>query len=123
MGIPLPALMRRWRMRDFARRNPPLKERLALRVWAFVAKRPRLYHALASLLMPLLAWAAGHRGSFHSLPFLASWTGGRDFPAPQGKTFQQLYADRNRLHGNIQLWQHHPIQRGGPNSQRLRGTY
>ncbi len=33
------------------------------------------------------------------------------------------FTARNRLHGNIQLWQHHPIQRRGPNSQRLRGTY
>ena len=96
MGIPLPALMRQWRERDFDRGNPPLTERLALSAWAFAAKRPRLYRALASVLMPLLAWSAGRRGSFHSLPFLASWTGGRDFPAPQGKTFQQLYADKER---------------------------
>jgi L-lactate dehydrogenase complex protein LldF len=96
MGIPLPALMRQWRERDFARANPPLKERLLLKAWAFAAKRPQLYHALTSMLMPLLAWAAGRRGSFHSLPLLASWTGGRDLPAPQGKTFQQLYADKRR---------------------------
>jgi L-lactate dehydrogenase complex protein LldF len=96
MDIPLPSLMRQWRERDFARGNPPLKERLLLKAWAFAAKRPQLYHALTSMLMPLLAWAAGRRGSFHSLPLLASWTGGRDLPAPQGKTFQQLYADKRR---------------------------
>jgi L-lactate dehydrogenase complex protein LldF len=96
MGIPLPGLMRRWRERDFARRNPPLKERLALKAWALAAKRPLLYHGLASVLMPLLAWAAGRGGSFRWLPLLGSWTGGRDFPAPQGKTFQQLYAERSR---------------------------
>ncbi len=96
MGIPLPALLRTWRERDFARGNPSLGERLALRLWAFAAKRPRLYHALAGVVMPLLARAAGTRGRFRALPLLGSWTKGRDLPAPQGKTFQQLYAEQRR---------------------------
>jgi L-lactate dehydrogenase complex protein LldF len=96
MGIPLPALLRTWRERDFERGNPSLAGRLALRLWAFAARRPRLYHALAGLVMPLLARAAGTRGRFRALPLLRSWTEGRDLPAPQGKTFQQLYAERRR---------------------------
>ena len=47
MEIPLPDMMRAWRERDFARGNPPRFERLVLKLWAFAAKRPRLYHALA----------------------------------------------------------------------------
>lgn len=96
MGIPLPALLRTWRERDFARGNPSLAERLALRLWAFAAARPRLYHALAALVMPLLARAAGPRGRFRALPLFGSWTKGRDLPAPQGKTFLQLYAEQRR---------------------------
>ena len=94
MGIPLPEMMRHGASAILRGQTRRFKERLALKVWAFAAKRPRLYHALTSVLMPLLAWAAGRRGSFRSLPLLASWTGGRDLPAPQGKTFQQLYADK-----------------------------
>jgi L-lactate dehydrogenase complex protein LldF len=92
MSIPLPKMMRAWRERDFAQGGPPLRERIALKAWAYAAKRPRLYHALSAITAPLLAWWAGQRGRFKSLPFGASWTRTRDFPAPQGKTFHQLYA-------------------------------
>jgi L-lactate dehydrogenase complex protein LldF len=30
------------------------------------------------------------------LPTAPEWTLGRDFPAPQGKTFRELYASRAR---------------------------
>ena len=30
----------------------------------------------------------------HRLPFGGGWTLGRDFPAAQGKTFRELYAQR-----------------------------
>jgi L-lactate dehydrogenase complex protein LldF len=99
MGIPLPKLMRQWRERDFERGNPPLAQRLALKLWAFAAKRPRLYHALAGAVMPVLAHLARKQGSFHRLPFGRAWTGTRDFPAPEGKTFHQLYAERLRSAG------------------------
>src|SRR5512144_967554 len=96
MAIPLPKMMRAWRERDFAKGGPPLRERIALKAWAYAAKRPRLYHALAALIMPFLAWRAGRRGRFARLPFGKSWTRTRDFPAPQGKTFHQLYAKKKR---------------------------
>jgi L-lactate dehydrogenase complex protein LldF len=96
MAIPLPSLMRKWRERDFERGDPPLKQRLALRLWAFAAKRPRLYHALGGLVAPLLARLAGGRGRFRSLPFTGAWTGTHDLPAPQGKTFHALYRETTR---------------------------
>jgi L-lactate dehydrogenase complex protein LldF len=96
MSIPLPKMMRAWRERDFAKGGPPLPERIALKAWAYTAKRPRLYHALTALIMPFLAWRAGRRGRFARLPFGKSWTRTRDFPAPQGKTFHQLYAKAKR---------------------------
>lgn len=96
MHIPLPDLMRRWRERDFADKLPPFPQRLALKLWAYAAKRPRLYHRLSGLAMPFLGRLGRGRGSFHSLPFLHAWTDTRDFPAPEGKTFQQLFARRRR---------------------------
>jgi L-lactate dehydrogenase complex protein LldF len=96
MSIPLPKMMRAWRERDFADRGPPLRQRIALKVWAYTAKRPLLYHALAGAIMPLLAWRAGRRGRFSRLPFGKSWTRTRDFPAPEGNTFHRLYAKAKR---------------------------
>jgi L-lactate dehydrogenase complex protein LldF len=96
MAIPLPSMMRKWRERDFERGDPPWRERLALRLWAFAAKRPRLYHALSGAIAPLLARLAGDRGRFSSLPFAGAWTETRDLPAPQGKTFHELYRETQR---------------------------
>jgi L-lactate dehydrogenase complex protein LldF len=96
VAIPLPDLMRAWRERDFARGNPPFKERLALKLWAFAAKRPRLYHALTGAAARLLARRAGTRGTLRRFPFLKAWMGTRDLPAPKGQTFHELYAEARR---------------------------
>jgi L-lactate dehydrogenase complex protein LldF len=96
MAIPLPAMMRKWRERDFERGDPPLMQLLALRLWAYAAKRPRLYHALSGTIAPLLARLAGRRGHFNALPFAHAWTDTRDLPAPQGKTFHELYGETRR---------------------------
>ena len=87
MAIPLPSLMRAWRERDFdARRSP--RERLRLKLWAFAAKRPRLYRALGGA-RAALARLAGAAATC-ALPFAGAWTGTRDLPAPEGKTFHAL---------------------------------
>jgi L-lactate dehydrogenase complex protein LldF len=101
MSIPLPKMMRAWRERDAAAGGAPFRERIALKAWAYAAKRPRLYHALAAAFASLLARRGGERGRLSRLPFGKSWTLTRDFPAPQGKTFHQLYAKavRRARHG------------------------
>jgi L-lactate dehydrogenase complex protein LldF len=38
--------------------------------------------------MRILALVGGKTGRFAWLPFLRGWTQHRDFPAPQGSTFQ-----------------------------------
>jgi L-lactate dehydrogenase complex protein LldF len=81
--------------RDFERGDPPATQRLRW-LWAFAAKRPRLYHALSGTIVPLFARLAGDYGRFSSLPFAGAWTGTRDLPAPQGKTFHELYREMQR---------------------------
>jgi L-lactate dehydrogenase complex protein LldF len=95
MAIPLPSLMRKWRERDLERGAPPLTQRVALRLWAFAAKRPRLYRPLGGI-APLLSWLAGDRGRLRTLPFAGAWTRTRDLPAPEGKTFHALYQKQKR---------------------------
>ena len=91
--IPLPKLMRDWRTLDFEGGGGGFAARTGLRIWGFLAKRPRLYHAAARLGMALLGAAGRRRGAFSWLPLASGWTGHRDMPAPQGRTFQQLWAE------------------------------
>ena len=91
MRIPLPKLMRQWREREFSKGNPPLPQRLALRGWGWVARHRRIYQFGTGLMMPILARFGRKSGRFSSLPFLNGWTGHRDLPAPQGRTFQQQW--------------------------------
>jgi L-lactate dehydrogenase complex protein LldF len=97
MDIPLPDMMRTWRERDFARGNPPRSERLFLKLWAYAAKRPRLYHALAGAMARFLARRGGARGALNAVPLLKAWTATRDLPAPSGNTFHSLYARARRM--------------------------
>jgi L-lactate dehydrogenase complex protein LldF len=92
--IPLPRLMRYWRDREFEGRLSPPIARGALRLWEFFALRPRLYGFVAGATMRLLAFAGRRRGRFATLPLARAWTRARDFPAPQGATFQAQWARR-----------------------------
>ena len=93
MKIPLPGLMRRWRDAEFEAGDTSLPYRLGLKAWAAVAKRPRLYHALMRMIMPVVGALGRRRGSFRWLPLARGWTKHRDLAAPQGRTFQALWTD------------------------------
>ena len=94
MRIPLPKMMRHWREREFERHLTPATVRSGLALWAFFARRPALYRFATGLKMRILGALGRRRGRFASLPLAGGWTAHRDFPAPQGKTFQQLWAER-----------------------------
>jgi L-lactate dehydrogenase complex protein LldF len=94
--IPLPSLLRELRHDQFDAKVTPAVQRIALKTWAFFARRPRLYHALAGIGIRLLARYAGRRGRFSKLPFAGAWTATRDLPAPQGETFQQAWRRRTK---------------------------
>jgi len=94
MRIPLPAMMRKWREREYERGGTPLLFRIGLKLWAQLARRPKLYHRLTGFLMPLLARLGGRRRMFRTLPGARGWTQYRDFPAPEGQTFQQQWRSR-----------------------------
>ena len=95
MRIPLPRMMRHWREREFERHLQPATQRAGIRLWGFFATRPRLYRAATSLAMRVLG-LFGRSGRFRSLPLASGWTSVRDFPAPEGPTFQSLWRERRR---------------------------
>jgi L-lactate dehydrogenase complex protein LldF len=96
--IPLPKLMRHWREREFERHLTPATVRSGVKAWAFFAKRPALYRLATRFGMGALALAGRASGRFRHLPLAGGWTQHRDFPAPQGGTFQERWR-RERTRG------------------------
>jgi len=92
--IPLPRMMRDWREREFERHLSPVTVRSGLALWAFFAKRPRLYGLMTAMAARALALLGSRSGRFRSLPLASAWTRDRDFPAPQGATFQSQWKRR-----------------------------
>jgi L-lactate dehydrogenase complex protein LldF len=91
MGIPLPKMMRHWREREFTRGDSPWLQRMAVKAWAHVARRPKLYRFLTNRMAGLLAEWGKPRGNFRWLPLADGWLKHRDLPAPPGRTFQMLW--------------------------------
>jgi L-lactate dehydrogenase complex protein LldF len=91
--IPLPAIMRHWRAKEYADGLAPRAMVLGLALWAFAARRPALYRFGARIVARLLKMLS-RGGTVHALPLMRGWFAVRDFPAPQGKTFQEQWRER-----------------------------
>ena len=96
MRIPLPKMMRHWREREFERHLSPAAARYGLGLWAFFAKRPRLYRMATGMAVRVLGNLGIGRGRFRFLPLAGGWTKYRDLPAPEGRTFQAMWAARRK---------------------------
>jgi L-lactate dehydrogenase complex protein LldF len=86
--------MRKLRERQFERGLKPWPERMGLALWSWVARRPAIYAMMTALGARVLSMLGGPGKRIHHLPFASAWTAGRDFPAPQGKTFRELYRSK-----------------------------
>ncbi|MEJ0012142.1 MAG: LutB/LldF family L-lactate oxidation iron-sulfur protein [Bauldia sp.] len=96
MKIPLPNMMRHWREKEYERHLSPTTFRWGLGVWAFFARRPRLYQFATGIAMRVLGNLGGRKGRFHRVPLAGGWTKDRDLPAPSGRTFQQMWVEQQR---------------------------
>ena len=96
MRIPLPKMMRHWREREFESHLSPGSSRFGLGLWAFLARRPRIYQMVTTAQMQLLAWIGRKRGRLSSAPLAKGWTRYRELPAPQGRTFQSRWKSGER---------------------------
>jgi L-lactate dehydrogenase complex protein LldF len=94
MKIPLPKMMRHYREREWQKHLSPPAARIGLGVWAFFAKRPPLYHFVAAIAAQVLGLLGRRQGSFYNLPLAGAWTATREMPAPQGRTFQELWHEK-----------------------------
>ena len=96
MRIPLPRMMRHWREREFERNLSPTTVRSGLSVWAFFARRPRLYRMATRMAAWFIKSWSGAEGRLETLRFAGGWTKFRDFPAPQGGSFVSQWEKRKR---------------------------
>ncbi|BAU49934.1 (Fe-S)-binding protein [Sulfurifustis variabilis] len=94
--IPLPDLLRNLREEQVEQRLRPAGERLAIRLWGLLARHPFLYGVASGVIARALRLYAGRDGAIRRLPLGRGWTLGRDFPAPSGRTFRELYVRRGR---------------------------
>jgi L-lactate dehydrogenase complex protein LldF len=97
MKIPLPKLMRHWREKEQEAGLQPWSYRTGLAGWGWLARRPRLYHLAMKLAVPVLGAFGRRRGAFRWLPGAGGWTRHRDLAAPEGRTFHQLWAERQAM--------------------------
>ena len=96
MRIPLPKMLRHWREKEFEKHLQPVSMRWGMGVWAFFAKRPKLYQLATRIAVRILSNQGHGKGRLAKVPLASAWTATRDFPAPQGKTFQQMWKERAR---------------------------
>ena len=96
MRIPLPRMLRQWREKEFERHLQPTSVRWGLGMWAFVARRPKLYHFAVGLAARALHNLGLDTGRLSRVPMASAWTRYRDLPAPQGKTFHQMWKERRK---------------------------
>jgi L-lactate dehydrogenase complex protein LldF len=94
MRIPLPDMMRYYRDEEFKKHLSPATVRTGIRGWAFLAKRPWLYHSVMNLSMFFLRMIGKRKGRIRKLPLANGWTEYRDLPLPTGKTFHQLWREK-----------------------------
>ncbi|MEK0435258.1 MAG: hypothetical protein RL369_1307 [Pseudomonadota bacterium] len=94
--IPLPDLLRKLREKQFKQGLRPMFEYIAFGIWAFFAQRPKLYRFATKWAARVLKLMGGQQRLIHTLPGAAGWTDQRDMPAPSGKTFREIYRERQR---------------------------
>ncbi len=88
--IPIPTLLRAWRVRSWREGHEPAAVRASLGAWAALARRPALYRVASRLGVRMLR-LLGRNGWIGSLPLAGGWTRHRDLPSPTGTTFMERY--------------------------------
>ncbi|GGF59348.1 iron-sulfur cluster-binding protein [Terasakiella brassicae] len=92
--IPIPKMLRSWRKKQWEDGPVPTMQRLAMTWWAWWALRPKLYHRVAGWKMRIMGFMGRKSGHIKAFPLKNGWTENRDFPAPEGKTFQQRWSEK-----------------------------
>ncbi|WP_041787262.1 LutB/LldF family L-lactate oxidation iron-sulfur protein [Rhodomicrobium vannielii] len=94
MHIPLPKMMRHWRERDFAAQSALATPKLAIRAWAWFARRPGFYRFATAAQGRLLSLLP--RSILAKLPLGKGWTPYRVLPKPAPRPFLAQWQAREQ---------------------------
>jgi L-lactate dehydrogenase complex protein LldF len=89
--IPLPDLLRNLRAKQMESGMKSRKETFMLKAWAWLVLHPGIYALATGFGVRFMSMLGGREKLLHTLPGASGWSDGRDFPAPAGKTFRELY--------------------------------
>ena len=92
--LDIPRMLLSLRSRPEARRTAPLMLRTGMRLFAQLARRPRLYRAAARAVRFALRRRARDGWIMQAPGLAAGWTAVRDLKAPARRTFQDLWQAR-----------------------------
>tara|TARA_B110000483_G_scaffold231829_1_gene298687 strand:- start:2032 stop:3450 length:1419 start_codon:yes stop_codon:yes gene_type:complete len=95
--IPLPDLMRKLRERQYEKNLKSSTEKWSLRFWAYLALRPKLYSVVTRVMARAGKVLGGDSRRIKRMLFAGQdWTRHRDLPAPRGRTFRDIYINKNK---------------------------
>jgi len=92
--IPLTRIMRHWRNQAFARGIPSSSFGTGLKLWGWIAQRPRLYRMGTGVAARAMRIIAGKHARLRSLPVLSGWFAARDLAKPAAASFQAQWQKR-----------------------------
>jgi len=92
--IPLTRIMRHWRNDAFAKGIPSRTFGRGLKLWAAMARRPKLYAAATKLAAGTMRFIAGKQNRLRTLPVLSGWFIARDLAKPARHSFQTQWHKR-----------------------------
>ncbi len=96
MGVPLPDMLRQLRTIEREQGLTPAGWRWGLTAFMKLLQHPRIYHLGARWTTAALKRMGKKRGSIASIPVGSGWTKVRELPSPEGRTFQDLWRQKNR---------------------------
>lgn len=99
VNIPLPKLLRSLRAQSWEKKFEPLTNRLFVKIFAQLAKRPKLFQFTSSCSL-LFMRVFSKNGWIRFLPLAAGWTKNRDLIAPNSQTFMQQYKKHQKPKSN-----------------------
>lgn len=96
--IPLPDLMRKLREKQYEKNLKSKTEKWSLKVWAYVATRPKIYSMVTRVMARAGKIVGGNSGRIRKMIFAGQdWTKHRDLPSPRGRTFRDIYLNSKKI--------------------------